>query len=157
MDLGVSAHPNSRSFTGRDMLQVSHIRWGILLVLSTCVPAHASSCFLDQWLVDSSRCLDDCSQCHIWYLSLYITPPSIIHAISQELHNWLLPVLEYTTLSGLQHRGKHARLQFHVARFSSYQFTIHLDVIFLGITAVACIFCLFFNKYLPAIDVSTRL
>jgi hypothetical protein len=31
-----------------------------------------------------------------------------------------------------------------------------LDVIFLGVTAVASTFCLFFNKYLPAIDVSTH-
>ncbi|KAG1744626.1 amino acid transporter [Suillus paluster] len=32
-----------------------------------------------------------------------------------------------------------------------------LDMIFLGVTAVACVFCLFFNKYLPTIDVSTYL
>ncbi|KAG2359849.1 hypothetical protein BDR07DRAFT_1414080 [Suillus spraguei] len=30
------------------------------------------------------------------------------------------------------------------------------DIIFLGVTAVACLFCLFLNKHLPVIDVSSR-
>src|SRR6267154_999702 len=83
MDLGVILHPDPRSFTGRDMLQISHICRGILLVLSTCIPACAHSYLLDQWLVDSRWRLDDCSECHLWYCFLLcITLPRITDAIN---------------------------------------------------------------------------
>ena len=90
------------------MFQVSHIRRGLLLVLSTCVPAHASYRLLDQWLADCSRRLDNRPECHVWYLFLWITTPSIIKVFSQELLNFLSLVLEYTILNGSQRRGKHA-------------------------------------------------